>query len=99
MLIESQKKKTSIEIIGFKLMHIRFVIVSSDIDLGNKDLLDTHLDLLDTNIPSKSFASQQNILKASSRCVFITSSRHFFKTFSRCLQDVFKTNKCLLGYV
>ena len=28
-------------------MHFGFALVSSDIDLGNTDLLDTHLDLLD----------------------------------------------------
>ena len=42
MLLEF-KKKTNIEIIWFKLMHFRFALVSSDIDLGNTDLLDTHL--------------------------------------------------------
>ena len=51
MLLEFQKK-TNIEIIGFKLMHFGFVLGSSDIDLGNKDLLDTLLDLLGTNILS-----------------------------------------------
>ena len=45
------QSKTNIEII--KLMHSRFDLDSSDIDLLNIDLLDTHLDMLDTNIPSK----------------------------------------------
>ena len=72
-------KKTNIKIIGFKLMHFGFAIVSSDIELGNTDLLDTHLDLLDTDIHNKPFTSLQNILK--------TSSRHVLKTSSGCLQQ------------
>ena len=36
-------------------MHFVFTLDSSDIDLGNTDLLDTHLDLLVTGIPSKHF--------------------------------------------
>ena len=51
----------NIEITGFKLMHLGFALVSSDIDLGNIDLLDTYLDLLDTNLPSKPCVSLQNI--------------------------------------
>ena len=51
-------------------MHFGFALDSSDIDLLNIDFLDAHLDLLDTDIPSKQFV---------------------------CLQDVLKTNKCLLG--
>ena len=42
MLLEFQNK-TNIEIIGFKLMHFGFALVSSDIDLRNIDLLDTRL--------------------------------------------------------
>ena len=72
MLLEFQKK-TNIEIVGFRLMHIGFALVS----LGNINLLDTHLDLLDTDIPSRPFASLQDVLKTSSRIVFKTSSRHF----------------------
>ena len=55
------KKKMNIEITGFRLMHLGFALVSSDIDLGNIDLLDTYLDLLDTNLPSKPCVSLQNI--------------------------------------
>ena len=51
-------------------MHFGFALDSSDIDLLNIDFLDAHLDLLDTDIPSKQFV---------------------------CLQDVLKTNKCLLA--
>ena len=69
-------------------MHFRFAIELSNVDLLNIDLSDTHLDLLDTDIPSKYFACLHNVFKTSSRHVFKTSSRHVFKT---CLQDVFKT--------
>ena len=91
------QKKTNIEIIGFKLMHFGFALVLSDIDLGNIDLLDTHLDLLDTNIPSNLFVSLQDMLKSSSRHLFKTSSIHVFKTSSRHVfktswRDVFKTS-------
>ena len=55
----------------------------SDIDLWNKDLLDTHLDLLGTDITTKHFVCLQDVLKASSRYVFKTFSRHVFKTPSR----------------
>ena len=47
-------------------MHFGLALDSSDIDLWNKDLLDTHLDLLDTNIPSKHFVCLQDVLKTSS---------------------------------
>ena len=58
----------------------------SDIDLWNIDLLDTHLDLLDTDNPSKYFVSFHSAFKTSSRHVFNTSSRYVFKTSSRRLQ-------------
>ena len=88
MLLEFQNK-TSIGIIGFWLMHFEFALELSDIDLWNIDLLGTHLDLLDTDIPSKYFACLHNVFKTSSRHVFKTSSRHVFKTSSR---HVFKTS-------
>ena len=67
-------------------MHFGFALELSDIDLWNIDLLDTHLDLLDTDIPSKYFVSLHSVFKTSSRYVFKTSSRHVFKTSSRRLQ-------------
>ena len=70
-------------------MHFGFTLDLPDIDLLNIDLLDTHLDLLDTDIPSKYFACLHNVFKTSSRHVFKTSSRHVFKTSSRY---VFKTS-------
>ena len=87
------QKKTNIEIIGFKLVHFGFSLVLSDIDLQNIGLLDTHLDLLDTNIPSNLFVSLQDILKTSSRHLFKTSSihvsRHLRDMSLRHFQDVF----------
>ena len=70
-------------------MHFGFALELSNVDLLNTDLLDTHLDLLDTNIPSKYFACLNNVFKTSSRHVFKTSSKHVFKTSSR---HVFKTS-------
>ena len=64
-------------------MHFGFALELSNVDLLNIDLLDTHLDLLDTDIPSKYFACLHNVFKTSSRHVFKTSSRHVFKTSSR----------------
>ena len=57
-------------------MHFGFALELSNVDLLNIDLLDTHLDLLDTDIPSKYFACLHNVFK--------TSSRHVFKT-NKCL--------------
>ena len=82
------QNKTNIEIIGFALgfwIHLRFLRYS----LWNKDLLDTLLDLLDTDITSKNFVSLRDVFKTSSRYVFKMFSRHVFKTSSR---HVFKTS-------
>ena len=48
-------------------MHFGFALELSNVDLLNIDLLDTHLDLLDTDIPSKYFACLHNVFKTSSR--------------------------------
>ena len=55
-------------------MQFGFALDSLDVDLWNIDLLDTNLDLWDTDIPSKHFVCLQD--------VFITSSRHVLKTSS-----------------
>ena len=101
MLLEFQNKAN---IYGFYLMHFGFALELPNVDLLNIDLLDTHLDLLYTDIPNKYFAclhdvfktSSIHVFKTSSRHVFRTSSRHVFKTSSRrlarCLRDVFKTS-------
>ena len=47
MLFEFQNKRNG-EIIGFQLMHFGFALELSDIDLRNMQLLDTYLDLLDS---------------------------------------------------
>ena len=54
-------------------MYFGFDLELSNADLLNIDLLDTHLDLLDTDIPSKHFVCLQDVLKTSSRHVFKTS--------------------------
>ena len=48
-------------------MHFGFALELSNVDLLNIDLLDTRLDLLDTDIPSKYFACLHNVFKTSSR--------------------------------
>ena len=53
-------------------------------------MLDAHLDLLHTDIPSKHFVCFHNVFKTSSRYVFKTSSRYVFKTSSR---HVLKTSQ------
>ena len=75
-------------------MHFGFALELSNVDLLNIDLLDTHLDLLDTDIPSKYFVCLHNVSKRCLQDVFKTClPRHL----ARFLKDVFKTNKCLLG--
>ena len=85
-------------------MHFGFALELSNVDLLNIDLLDTHLDLLDTDIPSKYFACLHNVFKTSSRHVFKTSSRRLqcniflsSKTSSRRLQDVFKSSSASIN--
>ena len=46
-------------------MHFGFALDLSDIDLRNIDLLDTHLDLSDTGIPSKHFFVSCHVFKTS----------------------------------
>ena len=62
-------------------------LTSSDTDLWNIDFLDTHLDLLYTDIPSKHFDCLQEVVKTCLQEVFKTFLQDLFKT---CLQDVFK---------
>ena len=103
MLLEFENK-TNVKITGFYLMHFGFTLGSSDIALGNIDLLNAHLDLSDTYNSSKHFVCLQKVLQTSSGHVFKLSSRHLEDVFSvtifrfprrrlaRCLQDVFKTS-------
>ena len=75
-------------------MHFGFALDLSDIDLLNIELLDqwTHLDLLDTDIPSKHFVCFQDVLKTlqdmSSRRLQNMSSRHLQDMSSKRLQDM-----------
>ena len=48
-------------------MYFGFALDASDIDLRDIDFLDTDLDLLDTDIPSKYFVYLQDVLKTSWR--------------------------------
>ena len=75
----------------------------ADIDLWNIDLLDTHLDLLDTDIPSKKFVCLHNVFKTSSRHVLKTSWRRLQRNnfsssktssrrLARGLENIFKTS-------
>ena len=74
------------------MRHFGFTLDLSDIDLWNIDLLDTHLDLLDTDITSKNFVSLQRKIVTLKTCW-----RRLQDISWRRLQDVLKTNKCLLG--
>ena len=79
-------------------MHFGFFLDLSDTNLWNLDLLDTHLDLLYTDITSKHFVWRR-LQDMSSRHLQDTSSRHLqrnnflsSKTSSRRLQGVSKTS-------
>ena len=87
-------------------MHFGFALDLSDIDLWNIDLLDTHSDLLDTDMPSKHFVCLYNVFKTSSRHVFkkswrqiqrnnFSSSKTSSRRLPRCLQDVLEDEKLL----
>ena len=75
-------------------MHFGFALDSLDMDLQNIDLLDAHLDLLDTDTPASprrldmSKTCLQDDFKACLQDVFnVTIFR-----LPRCLQDFFKTS-------
>ena len=73
-------------------MHFGFALELSNVDLLNIDLLDTHLDLLDTDIPSIllfSVISSRRLQDMSSRHLQDMSSRRLQDMSSRRLQDVF----------
>ena len=72
-------------------MRFGFDLVSSDANLGNMDLLDTHLDFLGTNIPSKAFVPQQYIKTCIQRVLRTSSSSQ------NILRDVFKTSSRRVG--
>ena len=76
-------------------MHFGFALELSNVDLLNIDLLDTHLDLLDTDIPSKYFVCLHNVFKMTSRQLQDMPSRRLEDVFSvtifclpRRIQDV-----------
>ena len=52
-------------------MHFGFALELSDIDLWNiVNLLDTHLDLIDTDTPNNHFVCLHNVFKTFSRHAF-----------------------------
>ena len=53
-------------------MHFEFALELADIDLWNIDLLDTHFDLLDTDIPRKHFVCLQDVFNTCLQDVFKT---------------------------
>ena len=57
-------------------MHFGFALELPDIDLRNIDLLDKHLDLLDTDIPIKYFVCLHNVFKTCLQDLF----NNVFKT-------------------
>ena len=63
-------------------MHFRFVLDLSDIDLKNIDLLDTPLELLDTDIPSKHFVCLEDVFKICFQDVFKTCPQDILKISS-----------------
>ena len=69
-------------------MHFGFVLGSSDIDWWNIDLLDTHLDLLDTDILSKNCLSPRHLEE-------VLSPKHLEEVLKIFLQDVFKQDMYL----
>ena len=67
-------------------MQFGFALELSEIDLWNKNLLDTHLDLLSPDKYTDIFVFQE---------IFKTSSRRLPDVFARRLQDVFEDVKLL----
>ena len=57
-------------------------------------MLDTHLDLLDTDITTKHFVCLQNLLKTSSRHVFKTSGRRLQRKSFLSSKTSWKTKNC-----
>ena len=83
-------------------MYIGLTLDALDIDLWDIVLLETDLNLLDTDIPSKYFVYSKGVLNTSSSHVLKPSSRRLqgnnfsssktsSRHFTRCFQDVFKT--------
>ena len=79
-------------------MHFGFALKLSNVDFLNIDLLETHLDLLDRDIPSILFVSimsSRRLQDVFSVTIFCLPRRlqnvlqDVFKTF---LQDIFKTS-------
>ena len=73
-------------------MHFGFALDSSHIDLLNIGLLDTHLDLLDTDIPSKQLFCLQDMSSRRLEDVFSVTISRLPRRLQDVLQDAFKTS-------
>ena len=78
-------------------MYFGFALELSDIDLWNINMLDTHLDLLDTDIPSVSFLSivssrRLQDMPSKHLDLEVKSSRRLQDMSSRRLQDIFSVS-------
>ena len=67
-------------------MNLGFAFDSSD-----KDLLDTDLDLLDTNIPNQDFVFLQDVFKTCLQDI-LKCSNHLEDVLKTFLQDISKTS-------
>ena len=72
-------------------MNLGFAFDSSDKDLWDVDLLDTDLDLLDTNIPNQNFAFLQDVSKTCLQDI-LKCSNHLEDVLKTFLQDISKTS-------
>ena len=76
-------------------MNFGFSLDLSDKDLWYIDLLDTHLDFLDVDIPSKHFVCLQNVFKTCIQDVCKICLKDVFKTIFFCLGDVLEEERLL----
>ena len=75
-------------------MHFGFALICQILDMWDADLLDTDLDFLDTDIPSKHFVCLQDVSKTCLEDVVKTCLEDVFNVtifrFPRRFQDVFE---------
>ena len=79
------------------MTHVGFALDLPDIDLSNIDLLDTHFDLLDTDIISKNFVYLRDVLKTCLQDVLSVTISRLPRRLARGLENVFKTSSRRLG--
>ena len=76
-------------------MHFGFALDSSDIDLLNIDLLDTHLDLLDTDIPVNILFVSKTSWRCLQRNKFLSSNTSPRRLAECLLKNVLEDKKLL----